>query len=72
MTIEDELEANHSFRFKGRKQIVARYIAVLIAHEILWESSFLNEVDNFYEFFKGLLKIVKGEESLVVLSFLRD
>lgn len=67
MAIEDELLPTQSSRFKNRKQIVARYIAILIAHEILWESSFLNEVGSFFEFFKdGVLKIVKGEEHLVV------
>lgn len=67
MSIEDELNPNSAIRFKNRKQIVARYIAVLIAHEIIWESSFLNEIESFFDFFKdGVLKIVKGDENLVV------
>lgn len=69
MAIEDELNPTSSNRFKNRKQIVARYIAVLIAHEIIWESSFLNEIGSFFKFFKdGVLKLVKGEENLVVME----
>ena len=66
MSIEDELNPNYSLRFKERRQIMARYIAVLIAHETLWESSFLNEIVNFFDFFKGILRVVKGDETLVV------
>lgn len=67
LSIEDELNPSSTLRFKNRKQILARYIAVLIAHEIIWESSFLNEINSFFDFFKdGVLKLVKGEEDLVV------
>lgn len=46
--------------------MVARYLAILMAHEIILESSFLTGIENFYDFFKTLLRVVKGEEQLVV------
>ena len=47
-------------------RIIVRYIAILIAHEILWESMFLSEIISFFDFFKGLLKVVKEQEHLIV------
>lgn len=65
-SIQDEIKNELSAGFKSRQRIVARYIAILIAHEIIWESSFLTEIINFFNFFKGLLRVVRGQEQLVV------
>lgn len=37
-----------------------------MAHEIILESSFLTGITNFFDFFKSLLRVVKGEEQLVI------
>lgn len=64
--MQDERSSELPIGFKYRQKIVARYLAILIAHEIIWESSFLTEIINFFDFFKGLLRVVKGNEKLTV------
>lgn len=70
--MEDELAPQLGSRFKERKELVARYVCVLIAHQILWESSFLQEISNFYGFFKEVLKVLKDDINLVVFAGLQD
>lgn len=53
-------------RFNERKKILARYIAILMGHEFLWESNIITEVPSFLTFFKTLLGAIKGDEDLVV------
>ena len=68
--MEDELAPQLGTRFKERKEALARYMAVLIAHSILWEGSFIQEISHFYEYIKGLVKLVKDEITLVVNELL--
>lgn len=64
--MDDELSCPLSNKFEKRKLVLARYLAIVIAHEILWETNFLNEIINFFDYFKSILLVVKGEEGLVV------
>lgn len=60
-------ETEHlSSRFKERKRVIARYLAVLLCHSFLWESNFLAEVISFYHFLRELLDILVGCENTVV------
>lgn len=62
----DEETEHLSSRFKERKKVIARYLAVLLCHSFLWESNFLAEVNSFYHFFRELLDILVGCENTVV------
>lgn len=63
MDVESEVL---SVRFKERKKVIARYIAVLLSHGFLWESNVLSEVQCFYHFFRELLEILVGSEDLII------
>ncbi len=61
----DEESISRMHRFKERKRVIARYMAILLGHEFLWESSVISEVNAIEDFFNEILHILREENSLV-------